>query len=277
MSGFWNTSEKVQRKSNFFPKLPQISFMPQKIYFASDFHLGIPDHDSSLIREKKLITWLEMARLDADEIYLMGDLFDFWFEYKTAIPRGYARLLGKLAEITDAGIPIHLFRGNHDMWAFDYLTRELNIQLHRNPEFREFYGKHFYLAHGDGLGPGDHGYKFIKKVFASPVNQWLFRLLHPDLGIKIALFWSRKSRKVSMVKERRDEDITLKLIQQRITVHSHEILDQHPEISYLIYGHYHYPLDTRLTDNARQLVLGDWITHFTYAVFDGEQLELKTF
>lgn len=251
--------------------------MRQKIYFASDFHLGIPDHDSSLIREKRLVAWLEMVRRDATEVFLMGDLFDFWFEYKTAIPQGYARLLGKLAEVTDTGIPVHLFRGNHDMWAFNYLTKELNIQLHRNPEFREFNGKHFYLAHGDGLGPGDQGYKFIKKLFVNPVNQWLFRLLHPDLGIRMALFWSRKSRKASMEKEKKEEDITLKLIQQRITVHSNELLKQHPDLNYLIYGHYHYPLDIRLTDTARQLVLGDWITHFTYAVFDGEQLELKTF
>ena len=251
--------------------------MPQKIYFASDFHLGIPDRDSSMQREKRLVAWLEMARADASEIFLMGDLFDFWFEYKTAIPRGYARLLGKLAEITDSGIPVHLFRGNHDMWAFNYLSEELNIQLHREPEFREFSGKHFYLAHGDGLGPGDHGYKFIKKVFANPFNQWLFRQLHPDFGIRMALFWSRKSRKANIEKERLVEDITLKLIQQRITVHSLELLKQRPELDYLIYGHYHLPLDTELTGNARQLVLGDWITHFTYAVFDGENLELKNF
>jgi UDP-2,3-diacylglucosamine hydrolase len=251
--------------------------MPEKIYFASDFHLGIPDHDSSLVREKKLVAWLEMARADAAEIFLMGDLFDFWFEYKTAIPRGYARLLGKLAEITDSGIPVHLFRGNHDMWAFDYLTRELNIQLHRDPEFREFNGQHFYLAHGDGLGPGDHGYKFIKKVFANSFNQWLFRLLHPDIGITMALFWSRKSRKASMEKEKKEEDISLKLIQQRITVHSNEMMKLHPELNFLIYGHYHYPLDVRISENTRQLVLGDWLTHFTYAVFDGKKLELKTF
>jgi len=251
--------------------------MRQKIYFASDFHLGIPDHDSSLEREKKLVAWLEMSRADAAEIFLMGDLFDFWFEYKTAIPRGYARLLGKLAEITDAGIPVHLFRGNHDMWAFDYLTRELNIEVHRDPEFREFNGKHFYLAHGDGLGPGDHGYKFIKKVFANPFNQWLFRQLHPDLGIRMALFWSRKSRSVNIEKEKKEQDINLKLIQQRITVHSIEMLKQHPELDFLIYGHYHYPLNTQLTNNARQIVLGDWITHFTYAVFDGERMELKCF
>ena len=251
--------------------------MHLKIYFASDFHLGIPDHDQSLVREKKLVSWLEMTRADATEIFLMGDLFDFWFEYKTAIPCGYARLLGKLAEITDAGIPVHLFRGNHDMWAFNYLTTELSIQLHRDPEFREFSGKNFYLAHGDGLGPGDHGYKFIKKVFANPVNQWLFRHLHPDLGIRLALYLSRKSRLVNVEKEKIVEDMNLKLIQQRITVHSNALLKEHPELDFLIYGHYHYPLDISLNDKSRQVVLGDWITHFTYAVFDGENLELKVF
>ncbi len=251
--------------------------MPQNVYFASDFHLGIPDHDSSLEREKKLVAWLELARGNAAEIFLMGDLFDFWFEYKTAIPRGYARLLGKLAEITDSGIPVHLFRGNHDMWAFDYLSQELNIQLHRHPEFREFNGKHFYLAHGDGLGPGDNGYKFIKKVFANPINQWLFRQLHPDFGIKMALYWSRKSRSASIEKEKRVQDLTLQLIRERITVHSNELLKMHPDLDYLIYGHYHFPIETQLPGNAKQLVLGDWLTHFSYAVFDGENLELRYF
>jgi UDP-2,3-diacylglucosamine hydrolase len=251
--------------------------MRQKIYFASDFHLGIPDHDSSLVREKRLVAWLEMAQSDAAEIFLMGDLFDFWFEYKTAIPRGYARLLGKLAEITDAGIPVHLFRGNHDMWAFDYLTKELNIQLHRDPEFREFSGKQFYLAHGDGLGPGDNGYKFIKKVFANPINQWLFRLLHPDFGITMALFWSRKSRAVALEKEKTEEERNKRLIEERIDIHSREMVRDHSGLSYLIYGHYHSPVVTRISESATQVVLGDWITHFTYAVFDGERLELKVY
>ena len=249
--------------------------MKKKIYFASDFHLGIPDHDRSLIREKKLVAWLEMARQDAAEIFLMGDLFDFWFEYKTTIPRGYARLLGKLAEIADSGISVHLFRGNHDMWAFDYLSDELNIQLHRDPEFRVFHGKQFYLAHGDGLGPGDHGYKFIKKIFANRFNQWLFRLFHPDFGIRMALFWSRKSRSVAVAKEQKHKDRNLKLIEERITVHSKSLLKAHPELEYLIYGHYHEPVETRLNEKATQVVLGDWLTHFTYAVFDGEKVELK--
>jgi UDP-2,3-diacylglucosamine hydrolase len=249
----------------------------EHIYFASDFHLGIPDRTSSLIREKRLVAWLEAVSADAKEIFLMGDLFDFWFEYRTTIPRGYARLLGTLAELTDAGIQVHLFRGNHDMWAFNYLAEECNIQIHREPEFREFSGKKFYLAHGDGLGPGDHGYKFIKRVFANRFNQWLFRLLHPDFGITMALFWSRKSRAAALEKDKLFEDRNIRLIEQRITVHSMSILKTNPDVQYFIYGHYHHPLDTPLKDGARQLVLGDWLTHFTYAVFDGNSLSLKTF
>jgi len=249
--------------------------MQGKIYFASDFHFGIPDRKSSLERENMLVAWLDMASKDAAEIYLMGDLFDFWFEYKTVVPRGYIRLLGKLAEITDSGIAVHLFRGNHDMWAFSYLQEELNIKLHRESEFATFNGKKFYLAHGDGLGPGDHGYKFIKGVFANRFNQWLFRWLHPDLGIPMALFWSRKSRYANFNKDKTQEERTLRLINERITVHSEEILASHPDVDFLIYGHYHYPLVTPIGAKAKQIVLGDWLTHFTYAVFDGEDVRLE--
>lgn len=251
--------------------------MPSKIYFASDFHLGIPDHISSLVREKKLVAWLHSASADAGEIFLMGDLFDFWFEYRTAIPKGYSRLFGKLAEITDAGIPVHLFLGNHDMWAFSYLERELNVRIHRAPEFCEFGGKKFYLAHGDSLGPGDHGYKLIKSVFASPVNQWLFRQLHPDIGIRMALYWSRKSRHANLEKEKLDEAINRRYILERLAVHSNELLRSHPGLDYFIYGHYHLPLETAITAHATQIVLGDWITHFSYAVFDGERVKLHVF
>jgi UDP-2,3-diacylglucosamine hydrolase len=247
--------------------------MKEIIYFASDFHLGVPDHDSSLVREKMLVSWLEKAARDATAIYLMGDLFDFWFEYKTAVPRGYVRLLGKLAEITDAGIPVHLFRGNHDMWAFDYLTKELNIELHRDPEIRKFGNKTFYLAHGDGLGPGDHGYKFIKKVFACRFNQWLFRWIHPDLGMKLGLFWSRQSRYANLANENHEE-IDRNIINSRLSVHSREILESNPGINYFIYGHWHLPLEIKLTETCTQISLGDWLTNFTYARFDGEELSL---
>jgi UDP-2,3-diacylglucosamine hydrolase len=247
--------------------------MQNKVYFASDFHFGIPDRKGSLERENLFTGWLETVRKDASEIYLMGDLFDFWFEYKTVIPRGYVRLLGKLAEIADSGVKIHLFRGNHDMWAFDYLSTEIDIQIHRDPEFKEYNGKVFYLAHGDGLGPGDQGYKFLKKVFQNRVNQWLFRWIHPDLGIRIALFWSRQSRFASLIKEEKTER-DKGFIGSRLSVHSKNILESHPEVSYFVYGHFHFPTDVALSENSRQITLGDWLTHFTYGVFDGDRFQL---
>ena len=158
----------------------------KKIYFASDFHLGIPDHGASMAREKKLVQWLDEIKVDAQEIFLMGDLFDFWFEYKSVVPKGYVRLLGKLAELTDSGIKVNLFTGNHDMWLFDYLPKELNVVVYNDVIQREYNGKKFYLGHGDGMGPGDHGYKLIKKIFANKVCQWLFARLHPDFAFSIA-------------------------------------------------------------------------------------------
>jgi len=249
--------------------------MQKKLYFASDFHFGIPDRIKSRKREDIFVRWLEEVKNDASEIYLMGDLFDFWFEYKTAIPKGYVRLLGKLAELSDSGIKIHLFRGNHDMWAFDYLTEELNIELHREPLILQTGSKLLYLAHGDGLGPGDHGYKIIKKIFQNKLNQWFFRWIHPDLGIKLALFWSRKSRYASEIKEAEDDGYNLKKIRERLIVHSLEILKKNPQVNWFVYGHYHLPFNEALNDNSRIVVLGDWITHFSYAVFDGEKMEIK--
>lgn len=251
--------------------------MNDTIYFASDFHFGIPDPARSMKRESLFIRWLDMAGQDAKEIFLMGDLFDFWFEYRRTVPRGHIRLLGKLAEITDSGIPVHLFRGNHDMWAFSYLSEELNIRLHRDPEIMCFGGKLFYLAHGDGLGPGDKGYKFISRVFSNPFNQWLFGLLHPDAGIPLALFWSRRSRYAAEHRKEDDLLITRRLIETRLVTHSRQVLAAHPEIDYFIYGHYHYPLELFINESCRQIVLGDWLTHFSYAVFDGETLTMKVF
>ena len=248
----------------------------RKIYFASDFHFGVPDHASSLARERRLVEWLEIVRHDAAEIFLLGDLFDFWFEYKTVIPKGFVRLLGKLAELTDAGIQVHLFRGNHDVWAFDYLNKELGIQLHRAPVIREFSGKRFFLAHGDGLGPGDHGYKFLKKVFESPLNQWLFRWLHPDIGTRMGLYFSRRSRISNNAKEGRLES-TLHIEGERLYQFCTEYLAHHPGINFFLLGHRHLPYDTRLNETCRFINLGDWITHFSYAEFDGTDLTLKFF
>ena len=248
----------------------------KKFYFISDFHLGIPDYASSLEREKRFVRLLDEAKTDAAAIYLMGDIFDFWFEYHTVIPKGFARLFGKLAEITDSGIQVHLFRGNHDIWAFNYLETELNIQLHRTSEVVVLGGKKFYLSHGDGMGPGDNGYKLLKKIFEFQPNQWLFRWLHPDIGSRLALYFSRKSRIANIIKEGRIEK-TDNFDKERLIIFSREMAAKEPSINFFIFGHRHLPIDLPVSENARCIILGDWVTNFTYAVFDGNDLSLKCY
>lgn len=239
----------------------------KKIYFASDFHLGIPNPQSSLLREKKLVQWLDEIAVDAAEIFLVGDLFDFWFEYKHAVPKGFTRFLGALSRLTDSGIPVHIFTGNHDMWIFDYLPKETGVKVHRAPIERMWNGQRFYIGHGDGLGPGDHGYKFIKRVFESKVCQWLFARLHPNFGIGLANFWSRTSRKASVEKDR----IFLGEDNEWLVIYCKELLLRE-HYDYFIFGHRHLPLDIQLTATSRYVNLGDWIQHYTYAWFDGKVL-----
>jgi UDP-2,3-diacylglucosamine hydrolase len=247
-----------------------------KIYFASDFHLGVPDHDSSLDREKKLVRWLDIIKLDAAEIFLMGDIFDFWFEYSTVIPKGYVRLLGKIAEIADSGIPVHVFRGNHDVWAFDYLHKELGVHLHRDPVIRNFSGKQFYLAHGDGLGPGDTGYKFLKKIFEMKFNQFMFKWLHPDIGTRLGLYFSHRSRIANIAREHKN-DFKFIVEKEMLYAYCKQILQIQQDIDYFIFGHRHVPLVYPLSDKTNMVILGDWVTNFTFTVFDGEKLELQYF
>ncbi len=251
----------------------------KKTYFASDFHFGIPDQKSSLKREIKFVNWLDTIKDDASEIFLLGDLFDFWFEYKKVVPKGYTRLFGKLAEITDSGIDIHFFRGNHDMWAFDYLADELGIKLYRKPQIREIMGKKFFLAHGDGLGTGDKGYKFIKWVFEQPVNQWLFNWLHPDIGMRLGLFWSRRSRYANLIREEKQNKKNKKIDFEnaRLGVFCKEKLKKDETINYFIFGHWHTPNIFPLNNKSFYIHLGDWITYFSYGVFYGERFELKLF
>jgi len=245
--------------------------MDKKIYFASDFHLGVPDKKQSLEREKLIVKWLDSVKDDAKEIYLLGDLFDFWFEYKTVVPKGYVRLLGKLAELRDQGILIHCFTGNHDLWMFGYFEEELNIPVYRKPIKLEINGKKFMLGHGDGIGPGDHGYKFIKRVFSSRLAQWLFARLHPNLGIRLANYWSKRSRGSNgqQTAQYLGED------QEWLVTYAKEVLNKE-HVDYFIFGHRHLPLDIAI-DNSRYINLGDWIDYNSYAVFDGENVELKYF
>ncbi|PJA09498.1 MAG: UDP-2,3-diacylglucosamine hydrolase [Flavobacteriales bacterium CG_4_10_14_0_2_um_filter_32_8] len=251
-----------------------MTLSPQhKIYFASDFHLGAPNAEESLKREKKLVAWLDQIKVDAQEIYLVGDIFDFWFEYKHAIPKGFVRLQGKIAELTDSGIPIHVFTGNHDMWIFDYLPKELGINLYREPILREYNGKKFLIGHGDGLGPGDEQYKRLKKVFSSKICQWAFARIHPNLGIGIANAWSKKSRRTNLSYDEKfhGEDNEL------LVIYCKAYLIKNPAINYFIFGHRHLPLDIKIGENTRYINLGEWIKHNSYAVFDGEKLELMEY
>ncbi|MGV6862711.1 MAG: UDP-2,3-diacylglucosamine diphosphatase [Putridiphycobacter sp.] len=244
----------------------------KKIYFASDFHLGVPSYQKSLEREKKIIAWLNAIEADAEEIFLLGDVFDFWFEYKNAIPKGFVRLQGKIANLTDKGIKVHWFLGNHDMWIFDYIPKELGVELHPSEIERHFNGKSFFIGHGDGLGPGDHGYKFIKKVFRSKISQWFFARLHPNFGIGLANFWSRKSRKSTGDADAKfygeDKEMLIQYCKRKV---------QEKPYDYFVFGHRHYPLDFKVNEQSRYINTGDWIKYFTYAVFDGDKLELETF
>ena len=242
----------------------------KKIYFLSDFHLGAPNHAESLAREKKIVSFLTSIQNDAAAIFIVGDMFDFWFEYKYVTPKGYVRLLGKLAEITDNGIPIHFFVGNHDMWMRGYFEQELNIPVYFEPKEFNFNNKRFYIGHGDGLGPEDHGYKLIKSIFRNKICQWLFALLHPTVGIGLANFFSRKSRK----KTGSADEVFLGEDKEWLIIYSKEVLAKEL-FHYFVFGHRHLPLDLKLTDESRYVNLGDWIKYFSYAVFDGQQMELK--
>jgi UDP-2,3-diacylglucosamine hydrolase len=244
----------------------------KKVYFTSDSHFGVPTKEKSLERERLFIKWLDEISKDAAEIYLMGDLFEFWFEYKTVIQKGYVRLFGKLAEITDSGIPVYFFRGNHDVWAFDYLEQELNIKIYPDTLIKQIGSKRFFLGHGDGLGKGDNGYKFLKKVFRNRFNQWLFKWLHPDIGTAMGLYWTEKSRVANINKGL--EEVNRKGL-ERISGFCNEIIDKGEDIDYFIFGHIHKPAVIPIRQKAHYFSIGDWITNFSYVVFDGKKAKLK--
>ena len=244
----------------------------KKIYFASDNHLGAPTRQASMPRELKFVNWLDSIKSDAYAIFLLGDLFDFWFEYKHVIPKGFTRTFGKLAELSDMGIKMHYFVGNHDLWMNGYFEEELNIPVFHQPQAYEFNGKSFLIGHGDGLGPGDKGYKRMKKVFTNPVAKWFFRWLHPDLGIRLAQYLSVKNKLISG-----EEDVKfLGEDKEWLVQYCKEQLKQEHK-DYFVFGHRHLPLEIALSEKSTYMNLGDWISYFTYGEFDGNTLELKTF
>ena len=244
----------------------------KKIYFASDNHLGAPDRLSSLPREKKFVSWLDHIKADAEAIFLLGDLFDFWFEYKSVVPKGFTRTLGKLAEITDSGIPVYYFVGNHDLWMNGYFEEELQIPVYHQPQQFKLNQSSFFIGHGDGLGPGDKGYKRMKKLFTNPVAKWFFRWLHPDWGVRLAQYFSVKNRLISG-----EDDIQfLGEDKEWLVQYAKRKLEQ-DHYDYFVFGHRHLPLEIDLNGQSTYVNLGDWISYFTYAVFDGDKLSLKEF
>jgi UDP-2,3-diacylglucosamine hydrolase len=241
----------------------------KKIYFASDFHLGIPDKATSMERERRLCQWLTAVSKDAAIIYLVGDLFDTWFEYQHVVPKGYTRFLGKLAELTDAGLTIEAFTGNHDLWMSGYFEQELNIPVHKGPITRSYNDRQFFIAHGDGLGPGDHGYKLLKRVMSNSATQWLYRRIHPDTGVGMASWLSRLGPKHEEGKEPPFFADNEWLVQFAIE----KLKTEH--IDYFIFGHRHIAIEYALPGNSLYVNLGDWLIYDSYAVFDGQRLQLQ--
>jgi len=246
--------------------------MEKKIYFASDQHFGVPTLEKSHERERLFVKWLEMAEKDAEHIFLLGDLFDFWFEYKSVVPRGYTRVLGKIAQITDKGIPVSFFVGNHDLWMWDYFKEELGVNVYHKPRVFDFFGKKFFLGHGDGLGPYDKGFKRMKKVFTNPLAQWLFARVHPNFAVGVANFFSKRSRLANGDSDQvfmgKDKEWLIKYAERKLETQN---------IDFFLFGHRHLTMDIELSKGARYVNTGEWVTKSSYAVFEKGKLLLKEF
>jgi len=241
-----------------------------KIYFASDFHLGIPNIRESHKREKQIVKWLTEIEKDAKAIYLVGDIFDFWFEYNKVIPKGFVRLLGKIASLTDNGIPVHLFVGNHDLWMRDYLETEIGVSIHHGNIIVQEGKKKILIGHGDGLGDGDYFYKILKKIFTSKICQWVFARFHPNFSLTLAHIWSKNSRKSGDKTKfsSKEKEILFGYCQQQQQINA---------IDYYVFGHRHLPLELKIDNKATYINLGEWISQKTYGVLEKGVIKLKTY
>lgn len=237
------------------------------IYFLSDAHLGSLAIEHPRMQERRLVRFLDSIKHKAAAVYLLGDMFDFWYEYRYVVPRGYTRFLGKLSELTDLGVEVHFFTGNHDIWAYDYLEKECGVVLHKQPLTTEIYGHTFFLAHGDGMGDPDRKFKFLRAVFHNRVCQRLFSSLHPRWGMWFGQTWAKHSR---LKHNETEEPAYMGEHREHLVLFTKDYISRHPDIDFFIYGHRHIELDLQLTKRSRMLILGDWITQFTYAMFDGE-------
>ena len=246
----------------------------KNIYFLSDAHLGSLAIEHSRTQERRLVNFLDQIKDKAAAIYLLGDMFDFWYEFKTVVPKGYTRFLGKLSELTDMGVEIHFFTGNHDIWCDDYLEKECGLIIHKKPLTTELYGKEFYLAHGDGLGDPDKKFQFLRSLFHNKILQALFSSIHPRWSIAFGLNWAKHSR---LKRENGKEPDYMGEDKEYLVLYTKVYLKSHPDINYFIYGHRHIELDLQLSKTSRVLILGDWISLFTYAVFDGEHLFMEQY
>ena len=246
--------------------------MTKYVYFASDFHLGLNTPLPSIEREKTIVAWLDSILETTEALYILGDLFDYWFEYGKVIPKGHVRTLAKIAEFTDRNIPVYLFTGNHDLWMFGYLEEELGLTMYTQPIQKTIGEKKFFLGHGDGLGPGDHGYKFMKKIFSNKLCQWLFARVHPNLGIRIMKHFSKKSR------ESRSDDLSFRGPDNEWLLQFSERKLESEFFDYFIFGHRHLPIDYKLKNGvSRYINTGDWVIYNSYARFDGKELELLNY
>ena len=244
--------------------------MKKNVYFLSDAHLGSLAFTSHRTQEKRLVSFLDALKGKSAAVYLLGDMFDFWYEYKTVVPKGYTRFLGKLSELTDAGVEVHYFIGNHDIWMKDYLESECGVIVHRDKaETVEIYGQIFYLSHGDGLGKLTPGFKFIRSIFHSKICQCLFSALHPRWGVTFGLKWAKHSR---LKRKDGKEPPYQGENNETLCLFAKDYLKTHPEINFFIFGHRHIELDLMLKRDTRMIILGDWISQFTYARFDGENM-----
>jgi UDP-2,3-diacylglucosamine hydrolase len=240
-----------------------------KIYFASDFHLGLQAGSPPVEREKRVVEWLKSVAKDATEIYLLGDIFDFWWEYRLVVPRGFTRFLGTVASITDSGIQVHFFTGNHDMWIGNYLSTECGIIVHKSPVTVIFNGSKFHLAHGEGLGTRDTGYKILLSIFRNRVLQRMYSALHPSIGVGFGLRWSLSSRLGKGInKEFLGEE------KEDLIRYAKKVL-QKDKIDYFIFGHRHLSMTYKLPNDTEIVFLGDWIKSGSYAEWDGKTLVFK--
>ena len=246
----------------------------KNVYFLSDAHLGSLAIDHSRTQERRLVRFLDSIKDKASAIYLLGDMFDFWNEFKYVVPKGYTRFLGKISELTDMGVEVHFFTGNHDIWTYGYLEQECGVILHRKPLTTDIYGKVFYLAHGDGLGDPDSKFKFLRQIFHNHTCQVLFNAIHPRWSMWLGLTWAKHSR---MKRADGKEPAYMGEDKEFLVRYTKQYMQTHSDIDYFIYGHRHIELDLMLSRKSRMMIIGDWIWQCTYVVYDGEHIFLEEY